>query len=205
MMKNIRNAFITGVLVLIPVVATLNILMWLISGLEASVRDFLPTRHIPFDFPGMGLLLALVIIFIIGMIAKAHMGSALFAFFDSILKRAPVAGGLYSTIKKFLETILNPHSDKFQGVVLVRFPSTGLLSIGFRTGKPDRRLSASLSPDLVNVFVPCTPNPTSGFYLLVKESELIPVSISVQDAFKLVVSMGIVTLDDTEKPVIRPA
>lgn len=199
-MKELRNAFITGVLLLVPIVATLNLLFWLIGSLENSVRNFLPTEHLPFDFPGLGLILSLVIILVIGTAAKNHLGQALFSAFDSILRRAPLAGSIYGTIRKFLETILNPQSDKFQGVVLVRFPSPEHLSIGFRTGKPDRRLGAPAG--LVNVFVPCTPNPTSGFYLLTKESELIPLSISVQEAFKIVISMGIVTLDENEKPVL---
>jgi uncharacterized membrane protein len=190
-MKELRNAFITGVLVLVPVVATLNLLLWFVGSLEETVRTYLPTGYFPIDFPGLGLILALVVILLVGLSAKNHLGQVFFSFFDSNLRRAPVAGGLYSTIRKFLETILNPHSDKFHGVVLVPFPSTTHLSIGFRTGKPDRRLGLGEQSDLINVFVPCTPNPTSGFYVLVKEADLKPLDISVQDAFKILLSMGI--------------
>ncbi|MBY0369507.1 DUF502 domain-containing protein [bacterium] len=193
-MKELRNAFITGALLLVPIVATLNLLVWLIASLEGSVRNFMPTSYLPFDFPGLGLVFSITIILLVGTAAKNHVGQASFNFFDSMLRKAPLAGSIYSTIRKFLETILNPQSDKFHGVVLVHFPSQQHLSIGFRTGKPDRRLGAPA--DLVNVFVPCTPNPTSGFYLLVKESELTPLDISVQEAFKIVISMGIVTLDE---------
>lgn len=197
-MKELRNAFITGVLVLVPIIATLNLIFWLINTLEGNVRSYLPTQHLPFDFPGLGLLLALSIIVFIGIVAKNHLANAIFVFFDAILKRTPLAGGIYGTIKKFLETMLNPQSDKFHDAVLVKFPSTGLISIGFRTGKPDKRISAHLEPGYVNVFVPCAPNPTSGFYLLVKESDLIPLDIPVQSAFKIAISMGIVTLDENE-------
>ncbi len=197
-MKEFRNAFITGSLVLVPVVATLNLIFWLVGSLEQGVRNFLPTTLFPVDFPGLGLILSLGIILIVGFAAKNHLGMALFAATDSVLKRTPLAGGIYSTIRKFLETIFNPGSDKFQGVVLVPFPSSSLLSIGFRTGKPDRRIAPAGQSDLINVFVPCTPNPTSGFYLLVKESDTTPLDISVQDAFKIVISMGIVTLDENE-------
>jgi uncharacterized membrane protein len=195
-MKELRNAFITGVLVLVPVVATLNLLLWFIGSLEGTVRNYLPTGYFPIDFPGLGLILALMIILLVGLAAKNHLGQVFFAFFDSSLRRAPLAGGLYSTIRKFLETMLNPHSDKFHGVVLVPFPSSALLSIGFRTGKPDRRLGLAAQPDLINVFVPCTPNPTSGFYILAKESDLTPLDISVQDAFKILLSMGISSEDE---------
>jgi uncharacterized membrane protein len=194
-MKELRVALIAGILVLVPVVATLNLLFWFVGTLESTVRTFLPTSLFPIDFPGLALLLSLGIILLVGMAAKNHLGIALFRFTDAILKKTPLAGGIYSAIKKFLETILNPQSDKFQGVVLVKFPSSSHLSIGFRTGTPDRRLGLS-DPHLINVFVPCAPNPTSGFYLLVKESDITPLDISVQEAFKIVVSMGIVSLDD---------
>lgn len=195
-MKEVRIAFVTGVLVLVPIVATLNLLLWFIGALEGSVRTYLPTGLFPFDFPGLGLILALAVIIVVGAAAKNHLGRALFSFSDSVLKRTPLAGGIYSTIRKLLETVLNPQSDKFHGVVLVPFPSTTHKSIGFRTGKPDRRLGLQAHPELVNVFVPCTPNPTSGFYLLVDEKELTPLDISVQEAFKIVMSMGIVSLDE---------
>lgn len=197
-MKELRNAFIAGSLVLVPVVATLNLVFWLMGSLENGVRNFLPTTLFPIDFPGLGLILSLGIILLVGFTAKNHLGMALFAATDSILKRTPLAGGIYSTIRKFLETVFNPKSDKFQGVVLVPFPSANHLSIGFRTGKPDRRITPPGRTDLINVFVPCTPNPTSGFYLLVKESDTTPLDISVQEAFKIVISMGIVTLDENE-------
>ncbi len=203
-MKELRNAFITGVLVLVPVVATINLLTWFIGSMEGSVRTYLPTQHLPFDFPGLGLLLALCLILTIGVFAKNHFAAAVLSFADGILKRTPLAGGIYGTIKKFLETILNPQSGQFHDAVLVPFPSTVHLSIGFRTGTPDKRLGPAAAK-LVNVFVPCTPNPTSGFYLLVKESDLIPLDISVQDAFKIVISMGIVHLDDAAEKLIVPA
>jgi len=194
-MKTIRNAFITGVLVLVPVVATVNLLIWFISALESTVRVYLPTTLFPFDFPGLGLVISIAVIVAIGTTAMNHLGQSMFDFFDVVLKRTPLVGGIYSTIRKFLETILNPQSDKFHGVVLVRFPSNSHWSIGFRTGKPDRRLMAGRE-NLVSVFVPCTPNPTSGFYILAEESELKPLDISVQEAFKILLSMGVATLDE---------
>jgi uncharacterized membrane protein len=199
-MKEIRVAFVTGVLVLVPVVATINLLIWFVGTVEGSVRKFLPTTLFPVDFPGFALILALGIILLVGMAAKNHLGMALFHYTDAILKRTPLIGGIHSTIRKFLEAVLNPRSNKFHGVVLVPFPSPQLLSIGFRTGNPDKRLGLKENHGLINVFVPCTPNPTSGFYLLVKESDTIAMDISVQDAFKIVVSMGIVSLDEKGTP-----
>jgi len=198
-MKKIQGAFVTGILVLIPLIATLNILMWFVDVVDDTARTYLFTGFLPFDFPGLGLALALGIIFLIGVLTQNFVGLALVGFLDALIKRIPLGGGIYSAIKKFLNTVFNPKSDKFKGVVLVQFPSQGLYSIGFRTGTPDAKLVKKISKPVVNVFVPCTPNPTSGFYLLVEEKDLIPVDMPVQEAFKIVISMGIVTSEETEK------
>lgn len=194
-MKQIRTAFITGILILVPLMATIDILRWFIRGIDNTARQYMPQTILGFDFPGLGLLISIVLIIAIGILTQNYIGQWLLKVFDSGMKRLPVIGGLYSGIKKFLETILNPKSDKFNGVALVQFPKAGVYSIGFRTGKPDPKLSLS-GKNLVNIFVPCTPNPTSGFYLLVPEEELIPLTLSVQEAFKIVVSMGIVTSNE---------
>jgi uncharacterized membrane protein len=197
MMKRLRNAFATGVLVLIPVLATLDILRWFFITVDSSTRRFVPS-FFPLDFGGMGVLIALIVILGVGFFAHLYVGEALVRLFEHLFKRLPIIGGLYGGIKQFLETIVHPGSDQFSGAVLVEFPRKGIYSIGFRTGKPDFHLSEVLkeksSPSpWVNVFVPCTPNPTSGFYLMVQESELVPLNISVQEAFKIAISMGVVT------------
>jgi uncharacterized membrane protein len=194
-LKTFRTAFITGLLILVPLMATVDILRWFMSAVDTAVRQYIPNYILQVDFPGFGLLLALVLIFIIGLLTQNFVGQWLVQLLDMGMRKLPVVGGLYSGLKKFLETILNPSSGKFNGVVLIQFPRAGIHSIGFRTGKPDPKL-ASYGKNLVNVFVPCTPNPTSGFYLLVAEEELIPLQLSVQEAFRLVVSMGIVTSDE---------
>jgi uncharacterized membrane protein len=198
-MKTLRNAFVTGVLVLVPVLATIDLLRWFVAAIDNSTRDYFPTRFLPFDFQGLGLLIALVLIFVTGVLTQNYVGKALIRFFDAAIRRAPVVGGIYGAIKKFLETVLNPGADQFHGVVLVEFPRQGLYSIGFRTGRPDSKLAAALpGKQLVNIFIPCTPNPTSGFYLLVDEKELTPLDLSVQDAFKAIISMGIVTSEENQ-------
>ncbi len=198
-MKRLRGAFVTGVLVLIPLIATLKIIVWFVDAVDMTTRSYLFTTFLPFDFKGLGILLALAIILVTGALTQNYIGKSLIAFFDSLVKRIPLGGGIYTAIKKFLDTIFNPKNDKFKGVVLVRFPSEGLYSIGFRTGTPDNKIAKKTSVPVVNVFVPCTPNPTSGFYLLVEEKNLIPLDISVQEAFKIVISMGIVTSEEADQ------
>ena len=190
---------LTGVLVLAPLMATINILLWLIVNLDATVSQYLPAK-ITHDYPGLGLVSVLLLILIIGALTQNYVGQWLVNLLDSGVKKLPLIGSIYSTIKKFLATIVNPGSDKFSGVVLVQFHRNGVYSIGFRTGKPDARIIPKVLDNehakFVNVFVPCTPNPTSGFYLWVKEEDVTPLDISVQEAFKTVVSMGIVSGED---------
>lgn len=195
-MKRLRTAFVTGVLILVPLVVTVDILVWFVHFVESSVRNYLPEGLLPFDFTGLGALLAIALILLTGALTQNFVGKSLVQLFDSGVKRIPLGGGIYTAIKKFLETVFNPRSDKFKGVVLVQFPRQGIYSIGFRTGSPDPKVAKKLDSKVVNVFVPCTPNPTSGFYLLAPEEELIPLDISVQEAFKIVISMGIVTSEE---------
>jgi len=198
-MKSLRTAILTGVLVLAPLMATINILRWLIVNLDAMVSQYLPAK-VTHDYPGAGLAGVFLLILLVGVLTQNIIGQGMVNLLDSGVKKLPLVGGIYTTIKKFLATIVNPGSDKFSGVVLIQFPRTGVYSIGFRTGKPDSRVVPKTLDNehahFVNVFVPCTPNPTSGFYLWVKEEDLTPLDMKVQEAFKTVVSMGIVTQDE---------
>jgi uncharacterized membrane protein len=196
-MKQLRASFVTGLLVLVPLMATIDLLRWFVRSIDASAKNYIPHSVLPIDFPGLGILIALLLVFLVGGLTQNFIGKWFVTTFDHAIRKLPVVGGIYLGIKKFLETILNPQSDKFKGVVLVQFPRAGIYSIGFRTGKPDAKVvSKSPSKTLTNVFVPCTPNPTSGFYLLIPEEELITVDLTVQEAFKIVVSMGIVTSEE---------
>lgn len=200
-MKRIRAAFMTGCLVLIPVFGTAQLILWLIRSVDSSLRNIFPTSYLPLDFAGLGIVLALTLIIFTGFLTQNYIGQVIVGVVDHGIRKVTFVGGIYSSIRKFLETILTPGGDKFHGVVLVSFPREGIYSVGFRTGKPDHRLIQDKSKQLVNIFVPCTPNPTSGFYLLVPESELVSLNMSVQEAFKIIISMGMVTQDEAEKRV----
>ncbi len=187
-----------GILVLVPAMLTIHILRWFVQSIDSSTRQYLPTFILPFDFGGLGVIIAVLVILTTGVLARNYAGAWFVSWADGWIRKIPLGGGLYSSIKKFLETIVNPSSDKFKGVVLVQFPRLGVYSIGFRTGIPDPHISRKIPKNLVNVFVPCTPNPTSGFYLMVPEDELVPLDVSVQQAFRIVISLGIVNTEDSE-------
>lgn len=195
-MKKLQRNFVTGLLVLVPLFVTINIFRWFLESIDSVARIYLPTFVLKLYFPGMGLLITLGLILLIGTFSQNFAGEWLLNAFDNLFRRVKFVGGIYGAIRRFLETIFNPKSDRFSAAVLVEFPRTGVYSIGFRTGKPDGKIPNPGKP-LVNVFVPLTPNPTSGFYLLVPEDELTPLALSVQEAFKLVISLGIVTSDET--------
>lgn len=188
-MRQLRNIFVTGCLVLAPLLFTLQLLLWLIHTVDNNIREFIPATY---DFKGLGVLMALALVFSVGFLTQNYIGKWIVNLLDLGIKKISIVGGIYSSIKKFLETVFHPKSNQFKGTVLVQFPRSGIYSIGFRTGNPDPKLSVK-DKKLTNVFVPCTPNPTSGFYLLVPEDELVPLDLSVQEAFKIVISMGIVT------------
>jgi len=198
MMKKIQRAFVTGVLVLVPLFITINIFRWFIEAVDDIAKVYLPAFILKLDFPGLGLAIAIILILLIGTLAQNFAGEWLLNVFDNALRRIKIVGGIYGAIRKFLETIFTPGSDRFSAAVLVEFPKPGIYSIGFRTGKPDSKIPMQ-EKGLVNVFVPLTPNPTSGFYVLVPEKDLVPLQVTVQEAFKLVISLGIVTTDEGAK------
>lgn len=199
-MKALRNAFVTGILVLVPLLLTIDILSWFVNSVENSVRKWVPSGLLPYDFRGLAFLLAIAVILLVGFLTQNIVGKALVSWLDHLIRRVPLGGGIYTAIKKFLGTVFNPSSDKFKEVVLVPFPREGMYSVGFRTGSPDPKVAKKLKKQkLANVFVPCTPNPTSGFYLIVPEDELIPLDLPVPEAFKIVISMGLVTSEEEGK------
>jgi uncharacterized membrane protein len=166
-------------------------LRWFVRSVDNATQGYFP--FIPINIPGLGLLIVLVLVFTVGFLTQNYIGQWLVNALDHLIKRITFVGGIYGAIKKFLETIFNPKSNKFNGVALVQFPHTETYTICFRTGKPDAKITGKIKKKLVSIFVPCTPNPTAGFYLLVAEEDLIPLDMSVQEAFKIVISLGIVT------------
>ncbi len=194
-MRKLRNAFVTGLLVLVPLFATIDILRWLFAAIDRSVRSYIPINFLPFDFWGMGLILSLIVILVTGIIAKNYFGNLFITRIDKLIRKFPLVGGVYYSIKKFLETIFSPSSQQFKKTVMVEFPMEGIYSIGFLTGDPIEEIKEKSDKKLLNIFIPMVPNPISGFYIVIPEEKVIPLSISVQDAFRTVISMGIVKGD----------
>ncbi len=204
----LRNYFLAGVIVVAPVGITLFIVWHVVQVVDSYVVRALPDRYnpeqyLPFSVPGVGFLLMVVLITVIGMLAAGFIGRGVMRIGEGILNRMPIIRSIYGTLKQIFETVLSHSSQSFREVVLVEYPRRGTWAIGFVTGTTRGEIQERVEPKLVNVFVPTTPNPTSGFLLFVPREELLRLEMSVEEGVKMVISGGIVVperLPVTAKP-----
>jgi len=212
--QDLKNDLIAGLLVVIPLATTI----WLSITVASAVIEFLtriPKQLNPFDglHPILvnllnvlvGLAVPLLGILFIGLMARNIAGQWLLNLSEQILQGIPFAGSVYKTLKQLLETLLRDSNDKFRRVVLIEYPRRGIWSLAFVTGAADSSIQSHLPEDTIGVFVPTTPNPTSGWYAIVPRHEAIDLSISVEEAFKIIVSGGIVNASTPLKPGVAPA
>lgn len=195
-LSRVRSWFLTGLLVTAPVLLTLYITWLFVDIIDGWVADILPPAFretIYSSIPGVGLIIGAVAITVIGALAAGFFGRWIIRTGEGLLNRMPIVGTIYGAVKQILETVLASQSDAFRDVVLVEYPRKNLWVIGFVTGGTKGEVKDAIPDETVNVFVPTTPNPTSGFLLFCPKSELQYLDMSVEDAVKLVVSGGIVT------------
>ena len=199
---SLRRWFLTGLLVTAPVLLTIYITWLFIDIIDSNVNALLPGWvHDYIDIkapligsiPGTGLIIGLVVITLIGALAAGFFGRWLIRIGEGILNRMPVVRTIYGASKQILETVLATQSNAFREVVLVQYPREGLWVIGFVTGATGGEVKHRIADETVNVFIPTTPNPTSGFLLFCPKQDLVYLEMGVEDAVKLVVSGGIVT------------
>lgn len=199
--QDLKNDLIAGLLVVIPLATTI----WLTITVATWVINFLtqiPKQLNPFDglHPilvnilnlGVGLAVPLLSILVIGLMARNIAGRWLLDFGERLLQAIPLAGQVYKTLKQLLETLLKDSNGKFRRVILVEYPRRGMWAIAFVTGVISSEIQSQMSRPMLSVFIPTTPNPTTGWYAVVPEDEVVNLSMSVEDAFKVVVSGGIV-------------
>lgn len=194
----LRSWFFTGLLVTAPVLLTVYITWAAIKLIDGQVAGLVPGfSELRFaNVPGVGLVIGVVLITVIGALAAGFLGRWIIRLGESILNRMPVVRSIYGASKQILETVISTQSDAFREVVLVEYPRKGLWVIGFVTGGTKGEVARRIDIDMVNVFVPTTPNPTSGFLLFCPRKDVIFMEMSVEEAVKLVVSGGIVTPPD---------
>ncbi len=186
----IRNNFIAGVVVLIPIGITLYLTLFIIRiSSKAIPKEINPNNYLPFDIPGVEILIALVIITFIGWLSLSFLGKKFFELFNNILKKIPILRTIYSAIGQMTESFTKT-DNKQKSVVLLEYPRKGVWAVGFATKENEGLIKEKIKEDLINVFVPTTPNPTSGFLLLVPKKDLIFLDISFEQASKFIVSAG---------------
>ena len=193
--SKIRNNFIAGVVVLIPIGITiyLNLFIIRITG-KLIPKEINPNNYLPIDIPGVEILIALFLITLIGWISLSFIGKKFFEIFNNILKRIPILRTIYSAIGQMTESFTKTDNNQ-KSVVLFEYPRKGIWALGFATKENEGIIKDKLNEDLVNVFVPTTPNPTSGFLLMIPKKDLIYLDITFEQASKFIVSAGTTNLN----------
>ena len=207
MMAAIRKWLLAGLLVLVPLAITVWLLNWFIATLDQTL-DILPgswhpDKLIGFHVPGFGVLLALGILLAVGAIASNFLGRKLVSWSNSVLSRIPVVRSIYTSVKQVSDTLFAENGNAFRKAVMVQWPLPGMWTIGFVTGTPTGEVADNMSGEHLSVYVPTTPNPTSGYFMLVPRASCIELNMNVDEALKYIVSMGVVMPGG--KPPSKPA
>jgi uncharacterized membrane protein len=199
-MANLRKWFFAGLLVLVPLAITIWLLEWAISSLDKTLlllpKAWQPDTWLPVHVPGFGVILTLVVLLLVGALVSNFLGKRLIGWWDAFLGRIPVVRSIYSSVKQVSDTLFSENGNAFRQAVLVEWPRPGAWTIGFVTGVPSGDVLTALQngvrDEYLSVYVPTTPNPTSGYMMMFKKSECQALSMSVDEALKYVVSMGVV-------------
>ncbi len=192
----IKRYFITGLLIWVPLVITVWVLSLIVNTLDQSLRLLPETIHpknlIGFALPGVGALLTLAMILFTGLLATNFIGEKLVGWWNALLSRIPVVNSVYKAVKQVSDTLFAPNGNAFRKALLVQYPRQGAWTIAFLTGRPGGDIRNHLQGDYVSVYVPTTPNPTSGFFLMMPKSEVVELDMTVDEALKYIISMGVV-------------
>ena len=193
-----RRYFLAGILVTSPILITAYVTWLIVTFVDTQVAGMLPesldfTKKLPHQIPGIGLIISIITITFIGAITPGFIGRTLLKAGERILNKMPVVRSIYGAIKQIMETVMSTNSDSFREVVLVEYPRKGIWVIGFVTGETKGEVQSLTKDKVINIFVPTTPNPTSGFLLFIPQKDLVYMGMKVEDAVKMVISGGIVT------------
>ncbi len=190
-----KKYFITGLLIWIPLVITIWVLNLIVSTMDSTLlllpEALQPQSWLGFHIPGLGVVLTLVVLFLTGLFAANIIGQRLVNLGQGVLARIPVVKTIYNSVKQVSDTLFSSSGQAFRKAVLVRFPYSGAWTVAFLTGTPGGEVASRLSGEHISVYVPTTPNPTSGYFLIVPRSDVIELDMNVDEALKYVISMGV--------------
>ena len=195
-----KKYFITGLLIWIPLVITIWVLNLVVNTLDQSLlllpKQWRTENLIGVHIPGMGVLLTLIIVFVTGLFTANIIGGRLVQFWHGILHRIPVVSSIYSSVKQVSDTLFSTGGEAFRKALLIQWPREGMWTIAFLTGVPGGDVVNHLRGDFVSVYVPTTPNPTGGYFVMLPRSDVIELEMSVDEALKYIISMGVVAPDE---------
>ena len=197
MKKTLKQIFLTGLAVTIPIGLTLYILFFLIDIMDGLLKviptKFHPDTLIGAHIPGLGIIVTVALIFICGLVTRSYIGDKIVTSGENLVNRIPFVRSIYKGIKQISDNMLMDQRSSFKKVVLVEFPRKGIYTIGFVTGMPSIEIQKKIGQNSISVFVPTTPNPTSGYLVIVPEEDLVIMDMSVEEALTFIVSVGIIT------------
>jgi uncharacterized membrane protein len=204
--SRLRNYFLTGLILVGPIYITINLTWWFVNWVDDATRPFIPLglrpeTYLPFRVPGYGVIIALFALTMLGFLTANLVGRTLVEFSDNLLNRMPIVRPIYKTMKQIFETLFSKSGSSFRRVGLVEFPA-GMRSLVFLSQAPSQEMARHLlEPDYVGAFMPCTPNPTTGFFFYVRRKDVIDLDISVEEAMTLIMSAGMAQPggDDAQK------
>ncbi len=211
-----KKHFLTGLLIFVPMALTIFLVTWLDDVIMEQIAvlpdKFNPQFYLPFKVPGLGIIITLLFIYIVGFLGSIYMGRRIVETYEKMLDKVPGVRWLYVVAKQLLEAVFTlveefqgKGAERFSGVVLVEYPRRGIYSLAFVTGDSRGEVQTKTETEVANVFIPTTPNPTSGFYLMIPKEQLIPLEIGVEQAFRLIISAGMVGSEDKLEKEIETA
>ncbi len=194
-MKNLRNYFISGLLFWIPLGLSIVVIKFFLE----LINDIVPPEYLPEtlfnlegSIPGSGIIWVILIIMVTGALVSNFIGKKLLSLWEKLLNRIPGFRGIYNALKKLSDTVLSASGDSFKKALLVEYPRKGMWTIAFQTGNYHGEVEKKIGEEIINIYVPTTPNPTSGFFIMLPKNDVIELDMSVDEAFKLIISTGVV-------------
>ena len=192
---SIRRYLLAGLVVWLPILATFGILRFIVELLDQTIsllpNSYQPEQLLGFRLPGLGVVISLVLLFFTGLIATNFLGQRLVIWSELILDKIPLVRSIYNTSKQVIQAVLGTNSQAFRQVLLVEYPRKGMWSMAFQTGVSNSVLNEQLGMEMVSIFIPTTPNPTSGFLMMVPKSDVLELSMTIDEALKFIISLGV--------------